>query len=130
MNFKILRLEEFNKELKRLLKKFPTLEEDLDTFIKVQMLLHHKFKLENHGIFPIDNVGFEHPKIFKVKKFSCKSLKGKGVCSGIRLIYAYFPIEDRIEFLEIYFKANKEKENKERIITKGCLINHSHKTLL
>jgi len=35
--------------------------------------------------------------------FSCKSLKGKGVRSGIRIIYAYYEEEDIIEFIEIYY---------------------------
>jgi hypothetical protein len=49
------------------------------------------------------------------KKFACKSLKGKGAKSGIRIIYAYFEQEDTIEFIEIYFKGDKENEDKERI---------------
>jgi len=30
-------------------------------------------------------------------KFACRSLKGKGVQSGIRVIYAYFEEKDKIE---------------------------------
>jgi hypothetical protein len=36
------------------------------------------------------------------KKLACRSLKGKGVASGIRVIYAYFEQEDVIELVEIY----------------------------
>ena len=54
-------------------------------------------------------------KFYKVKKFQCKSLKGRGAKSGIRIIYAYFPKEQRIIFLEIYFKAKQENENRQRI---------------
>jgi len=35
--------------------------------------------------------------------------------SGIRIIYAYFEKEDAIEFIEIYFKGDKENEDKKRI---------------
>lgn len=40
----------------------------------------------------------------------------KGVHSGIRIIYAYHEVEDRIELIEIYFKGDKENEEKERIL--------------
>jgi len=58
----------------------------------------------------------EHAKIFKAKKIACRSLKGKGVKSGIRVIYAYFESDDRIELIEIYYKGDKENEDRERII--------------
>jgi hypothetical protein len=34
-------------------------------------------------------------------------LKGKGVQSGIRAISAYHKDEDRIEFIEIYYKGTR-----------------------
>jgi len=37
------------------------------------------------------------------------------VNSGFRLVYAYFEEEQRIVFVEIYFKAEKENEDRERI---------------
>jgi len=58
----------------------------------------------------------ENPKIYKVKEFACLSLKGKGSQSGIRIIYAYFEKKDRIELIEIYYKGDKENENRERIL--------------
>lgn len=111
----IVQLDKFKKDLKKLLKKFPSLEEDLNSFVKAQLVIYHKLKVDNHGIFPIDNLGISNPKIFKVKKFACKSLKGRGVYSGIRITYAYFPGEDKIEFIEIYYKADQENEDKDRI---------------
>ena len=116
MKFKhIEQLDKFKKDLKKLLKRFPSLEEDLDSLVKAQLIAYHKLNVDNHGIFAIENLAIASPKIFKVKKFACKSLKGKGVHSGIRLIYAYFPVEDRIEFIEIYYKGDQENEDKERI---------------
>lgn len=47
---------------------------------------------------------------------ACKSLKGKGVQSGIRVIYAYREEEDRVEFMELYYKGDKESEDRERIL--------------
>ena len=54
--------------------------------------------------------------IYKVTKFACKSIKGKGVRSGIRIIYAYYEKENIIEFIEIYHKSDKPNEDKQRII--------------
>lgn len=116
MKFKqIEQLDKFKKDLKKLLKRFPSLEKDLDSFVKAQLTAYHKFNVDNHGIFPIEGAGIQNPKIFKVKKFACKSLKGKGAYSGIRITYAYFSVEDRIEFIEIYYKGDQENENQERI---------------
>lgn len=108
-------LDKFKRDLKKLLKKFPSLEEDLDSLIKAQLIVYHKLNIDNHGIFPIDNLAISSPKIFKVKKFACKSLKGRGVHSGIRITYAYFSVEDKIEFIEIYYKGEQENEDRERI---------------
>jgi len=73
-------------------------------------------KIDNKGIFQISGLRVENPKIFKSKKFACRSLKGKGVQSGIRVIYAYFNEEDRIELIELYYKGDKEIEDRERIL--------------
>ena len=112
----VKRLAEFEKDLKRLSKKFRTLEEDLETFIQKQLNLYHKLRIDNKGIFPMSDLGILHPKIFKAKKFTCRTLKGKGVASGIRVIYAYFEQEDVIELVEIYYKGERENEDRERIL--------------
>ena len=66
-------------------------------------------------IFPISDLGIK-TKIFKVRKFRCKSLKGSGSNSGIRIIYALLEEEHKIEFIEIYFKRNQANHNKGRIL--------------
>lgn len=111
----IEQLDKFKKDLKKLLKRFPSLDEDLDSLVKAQLIAYHKLNVDNLGIFAIDNLAIQNPKIFKIKKFACKSLKGKGVHSGIRIIYAYFPVEDKIEFIEIFYKGDQENEDRERI---------------
>ena len=92
----IKRLPEFERDLKKL-KRFRTLGEDLEIFEKTQLNIYHKQKIDNEGIVPISNLGIDYPAIYKAKKFACKSLKGKGVRSGIRVIYAYYAEEDIIE---------------------------------
>ena len=111
----IERLDPFLKDLKKLIKRFSTLEEDLESFIQAQLIAYHKHHLDNHGIVLIEGLGIDEPKIYKVRKFACKALKGKGVQSGIRMTYAFFPKEDRIEFIEIYYKGDQENEDKDRI---------------
>jgi hypothetical protein len=116
MKFKqIEQLDKFKKDLKKLQKRFLSLEDDLNTLVNTQLFLYHKLNIDNQGIFPIENLGIQNPKLFKVKMFSCKSLKGKGALSGIRVTYAYFSVEDRIEFIEIYYKGDQENEDRERI---------------
>jgi hypothetical protein len=112
---KITHVPEFEKDLKKLLKRFSTLEEDLQTFIKVAMNLFHKQKIDSNAIFHISDLGIKSPKIYKAKKFACKALKGKGVQSGIRVIYAYREEDDWMKFIEIYYKGDKASEDRERI---------------
>ena len=112
---KISHVPEFEKDLKRLMKRFSSLEDDLGMFIKVAMNAFHKLKIDSNAIFHISDLGIKSAKIFKAKKFACRSLKGKGAQSGIRVIYAYHEEEDWIEFVEIYYKGDKESEDRERI---------------
>jgi hypothetical protein len=111
----ISELPEFTKEFKNLKKRYSSLSADLDTFIKTQLNLFHKLGIDNKGVFQIPGLGFESPKIYKAKKFACKALKGRGVNSGIRIIYAYHKDLDKIEFIQIYFKADVQNEDRKRI---------------
>jgi len=113
---KITHVPEFEKDLKRLCKRFSSLEEDLQTFIKVAMNLYHKQKIDSNAIFHISDLGIKSSKIYKAKKFACKALKGKGAQSEIRVIYAYHEEADWVEFVEIYFKGDKASEDRGRII--------------
>lgn len=110
------RLPEFERDTRRLLKRFKTIEDDLEIFIEKQLILYHKLKVDNKGIFQITGLPVENPKVYKAKKFACKSLKGKGVQSGIRVIYAYEEEKDKIVLIEIYFKGDKANEDKKRIL--------------
>ena len=113
---KISYIPEFKKDLKKLGKRFRTLDEDLNIFIESQLKIYHKLGIDNRGIFKISDLNIKCPEIYKARKFACRSLKGKGVYSGIRLIYTYFEDEDKVELIEIYCKQDKEKEDRERIL--------------
>lgn len=112
----IVRLPEFERDMKRLLKRFRSLEDDLDNFIKIELTLFHKLGIDNKGVVQIAGLGIKTPKIYKARKFACRSLKGKGAQTGIRVIYAYFEENDRIELIEIYYKGDKTKEDREKIL--------------
>lgn len=113
---KISHVPEFEKDLKKLVRRFASLEEDLQIFIKVAMNAFHKQNVDSRAILQIPELGIHSPKIYKARKFACKTLKGKGVQSGIRVIYAYHEEEDRIEFIEIYYKGDKASEDRARIV--------------
>lgn len=105
-------LTEFKKDLKNLLKKYRTLNDDLDV---VKQVLEVSPDERPPFSFRIDNYGLK-TCIIKVKKIACKALKGRGVNSGLRLIYAHFPDEQKITFIELYHKNDKENEGKIRIV--------------
>ncbi len=105
-------LAEFKKDLKYLLKKYRTLHDDL---VEVKTILKKKPDERPPFSFRIDNLGLE-TCLIKIKKIACKALKGRGVNSGLRLIYAYFPDKQKITFIELYHKNDKENEDKKRIM--------------
>ncbi len=111
----IIRIPEFEKDFKKLIKRFGTLDEDLETLINTSIKLFHFHKIDNGGIKEMCNLKLNPQKFFKVKKFASKSFKGKGVCSGLRLIYKYDEETSVVEFIEIYYKGDKKNEDKERI---------------
>jgi mRNA-degrading endonuclease RelE of RelBE toxin-antitoxin system len=106
-----LELEEYRKDLKSLLKKYRSLPEDLEVLKQVLAVLPNE---RPPFSFEINDLGLT-TCVIKVKKIACKSLKGRGINSGLRLIYAHFPEESKIVFVEIYHKNAKENEDRKRI---------------
>ncbi|MDI1356196.1 MAG: hypothetical protein PSX36_14860 [bacterium] len=105
-------LNEFEKDLKKLLKRYRTLGSDLEVVRKV---LTAEPRERPPFSYRIDGLGIESC-VIKVKKIACKALKGRGANSGLRLIYAHFEEEKRIVLIELYHKSDKELEDKERIL--------------
>ena len=105
-------LIEFSKDVKKLLKKYRTLPDDLEV---VKLDLTDEPGESPPFSYEINNLGLK-TCIIKVKKLACKALKGRGVNSGLRLIYAHFALEQKITFIELYHKNDKENEDKERIL--------------
>lgn len=111
-------LKEFEKDLKRLTKKFRSIPDDIKTVKQVLEILPDE---RPPFSFRISNLGIE-TCVIKVKKIACKSLKGKGVNSGLRLVYAHFKNDEsnlrkeKIVFIELYHKNEKANEERERIL--------------
>jgi len=119
-------LKEFERDLKSLSKKYRSLSEDLEVVKRILKVLPEE---RPPFSFRIDNLGIE-TCVIKVKKIACKALKGKGVNSGLRLVYAYFEKieevndeseivvearEEKIVLVELYHKNTKANEDKDRI---------------
>jgi mRNA-degrading endonuclease YafQ of YafQ-DinJ toxin-antitoxin module len=105
-------LTEFKKDLKNLLKKYRTLNDDLEVVKKVLEIMPDE---RPPFSYRIDNLGLK-TCVIKVKKIACRALKGRGVNSGLRLIYAHLQEEEKIVFIELYHKNDKENENRQRIM--------------
>lgn len=110
MNFN--ELSEFQKECKRLGKKYKSLLNNMQGF---------KNDLQNFkdvvSVTPLGNnkhfnvvIQTESAKIIKARLF-CRYLKK----SSLRVIYLYIEEKERIDFIELYFKGDKENEDRERI---------------
>jgi hypothetical protein len=105
MMMKFDELTEFQKDCKILGKKFKSLTDDLKEFKSVVSVI----PLGNSKHFIIIT---KTKELYIVKaRLFCKYLKG----SSLRVIYAYFEQEQKITFIEVYFKGGKANENHDRI---------------
>ncbi len=98
-------LPEFQKERKRLARKYRSLSQDLEEFRNIVSVV----PLENRKHFAVIAQN-EHLSIVKARLF-CRYLKG----SSLRVTYSYCEQEQRIEFIEIYYKGDKENEDSHRV---------------
>lgn len=106
-------LPEFSEDLEKLSEKFSSIRQDLEVLKKV-------LNTRPNGVSDTVRIsglgaGIVLP-IYKVRRFRCLSLKGKGSKSGIRIIYAFNKSEDKITFIEIYYKDDQSNPNRERIL--------------
>lgn len=103
MNFN--EINDFTKDFKRLFKKYKSLPNDFSEFKKIVSQIplgtgRHFIVLTNTGEI----------KVVKARLF-CRYLKG----SSLRIVYAYHEKKQMIEFIELYPKNEKEREDNERI---------------
>ncbi len=112
-------LPEFEKEFKKLCKKYTSLNQDFEIF---EMALKQDPKGDEiPWILPVSwlwsKIKFQ---IYKVKKFRCFSINKNSKDSGIRIIYTYHEWENKIEFqklefIEIYHKNDRSNHDSQRI---------------
>lgn len=102
--------DKFEKQLKKLIKKYRSLNEDLEIAKKYAIEAFHISGIDNESVFLIPKFDKKTIQIYKLKKFSCKALKGKDNRSGIRIIYSFFPEKYKVVFLEISFKEKDDSD--------------------
>ncbi len=98
-------LAEFEKEFKRLAKKYQTLDDDFEKFKKV-LLATPTGVGKNFVIIHLT----ETIKVVKAR-MACRTLRDR----SLRIIYAFHCASLKVEFIEIYYKGDKENEDRERI---------------
>jgi hypothetical protein len=97
---------EFQKDFKKLNKRYKTLSDD---FRLLQLALRvSAIPTDKHAAILTDQDVYRIVKI----RMACKTLRK----SSLRVIYCYFEQDQRIEFIELYFKGDKENEDRGRII--------------
>jgi mRNA-degrading endonuclease RelE of RelBE toxin-antitoxin system len=99
-------LPEFQKDFKRLVKKYPSLPHDFELR---KAVLEFFPKGRGMDVDQIPNLKIQS-KIYKAR-IDCASLKR----DSIRLIYCYDEVASLITMIEIYFKGEQKLENRERI---------------
>lgn len=93
MTFKVKTLPEFDRELKKLLKKYPSLK------LEIKELASSLSQKPNQGIQIFKNC-------YKIRLAIAS--KGKGKSGGARLITSFVLDEGIVYLLSIYYKSKKE----------------------
>lgn len=106
---------EFDKDLKKLAKKYRTLHQDLEILKKATIDIYHNLHIDNQSIFPIPTFCNAEIHSYKIKKFASKSFKDKGVKTGLRLIYIFIEKTRQVILVEIYYKGDKSNEDYKRL---------------
>lgn len=96
---------EFKKELKKLNKKYKSLQGDIQIFRDIV------------GVYPCGNTKHfsilqskDNLKIIKAR-FFCQGLRG----SSMRMIYAFHENEARVVFIQLYYKGDAELQDNYRV---------------
>jgi hypothetical protein len=103
---KIIEGEAFQKEFKKLQKKYKTLPADFDV-LKVVLEDQPTGNSSKHWVI----LKQEGEKFIFKTRMMCRCLKG----SSLRVIYYYDGKTIELVYLEIYFKGNKATEDSKRI---------------
>lgn len=99
--------DDFKREFKKLKKKYPTLEDDLEVVKKAIKATPTGNGTKHWNILKTDN---SHCYILKMRMM-CRAVRG----SQFRIVYCYNEKNIEILFIELYFKSNKVNEDRQRI---------------
>ena len=91
---------EFDRDFKKLAKKFRTLDSDF-ALLKKYIEGFHTRGIRADDPVEIPGACDIEYKSYKVRKITCKSLPGRGNKSGLRVIYVYEITKDKITFIEM-----------------------------
>lgn len=98
-------LHEFKKDRKRLAKKFRSLHDDIEELRRVVSSQSPKPRPNHTALLTqTDTVS-----IWKTRLF-CSYLKKK----SLRIVFSYFENEARVDFIEVFHKGDKEREDVDR----------------
>ena len=96
---------EFEKDFKQLLKKYRTLEDDLEKFKEI-LLAHPTGVGKNFVIIHSERTY----KIVKAR-MACRALRDR----SLRVVYAYLEENEQFYFIELYFKGEQVNETRSLI---------------
>jgi mRNA-degrading endonuclease RelE of RelBE toxin-antitoxin system len=98
--------DEFNKDFKRLSKKYKTLEKDLEILVRAVCTEPKGDGTKHWNIITIDQ-----ERYFLKVRMMCRSVRG----ADFRVVYMYDGEKLALLFIEMYFKGDKENNDKSRI---------------
>ncbi len=108
-------IPEFEKDFKRLEKKYRTLKDDFERMKRFAIEPHYLLGAPTNAFVPIEGFCSDDYQSLKVRKFACMALKNMGNRTGIRVIFVYIPQRNEITFIEMYHKNEKSMEDRERL---------------
>jgi hypothetical protein len=111
----VVLLPEYLRDLKVLSRRFRGLDEDVRLFVEKPLTHFLRGEPVAGRNERAAGLGFEYPVIYIAKRLACRALRGRGSDSGLRVVCAWFPREDRLELVELYYKGDKQVEDKARI---------------
>ena len=98
---------EYKREFKKLARRYRSLGQDIGNLRTVVS----KQLPQNPNRFSI----LKKNETFHIVKarLACRNMKNSS--RSLRIVFAYYLQEDKVEFIEIFFKGDKEREDIERI---------------
>jgi mRNA-degrading endonuclease RelE of RelBE toxin-antitoxin system len=110
-------ISEFEADFKKLAKRYRSLPSDFEDMKESLLDPHFEqgIPVSPKALVDIEGFGNDNYRAMKIRRFSCDSLKNRGGFSGIRVVFVLQKQERIITFIEIYYKGDKENEDRKRL---------------